>query len=1106
MVTITYKTKLQENKPYNSESTDQYLAFLNSNKGNIQSGELGVYLARKIRIDQQSLYFPFLDIDGDKNAPEDEQIKSAIGYLNLTLHCFRQLQVEEHFKVIATGNTGFRVISPILLNEHNYWAFVNFVKNEMPHIHDTGPTEDIDMPHQLFVYKGHPNHSRGRGAHRSSTVIDVSEIDPEALTPDLYKAQCSGMPDPEQVIGFMKMFFDKIVPVTDLSVLGALGDKIHQYKNLAAEIQVNPFNYLCSLKKAPNISIDAFSRMLNDKQIVHKIQNRGNGEAISFQNLPCPMCGKTSANARAHPPGFRLKCFNTNCPANDSAGMPSHEWAGIQAKEKSRFKPIVAQNTFTDREKAQDIIRKEIKNQEDLLLLITPGTGKTHVALETVIEMAPYNQILFSSFNRKLQEESYEKAKALCSDQQLHSWFHRLVAREEVCKKKDELRQETKLGYSPSEMLCKTCEYKNECLYFTQKQNIGNGVCFVTHHMLQYLGGICPSPDLIILDENVLSGFLMEESLTDADIKSLYKVCDVKYCKVLDDVIDLAQSLEKQIMRNSANPMTINGKALLRSNHKEDSIIGLLAKKNRTTESEIVQQINKTARHIEAIDVKTLHAKRVNRYAISWLRGLVSSDKYPFLQIGNNSSCSFNMKYIAPFEYRNTPVKILDATGDTKSARALLGKKFKEIKLDVHCNTRRIHIKKTTSRNVLKKTPDKYLKDLISTMLEEVTAEKVLVVTYKMIIEKTLAICKEIAPEKTFSPCHFHGPRGINSFSECDAALVLGLPYANITSTAQNACILLPGDKNDELRQHEPEINMMREVYQMVHRIRPVNKRYTEIIIAGTFWPTILPEPNKVIDQSASNKMELFINILEPWVKEFGFLNPDILFLANIYEKAKEKAAKNFRRKIFDILRAHLYFHDTQNKKALFQFSPLLPGEDLYKHLDLKLTNSIFKSDVERKEKLKFFFVIYNYYYKKELNISSQLISRLLEVYKNNKKSLEVTPMSNPSDKHWAELKKCFKERFPHFEWFKIKLPHARGNFVEGGRRRLPGVPAHRTRWQRGRLQRAPARAREPRAGAAVTAQGRRRSTLPTVGWAPRGQGSSQRGDDPRCATGRQTP
>ena len=171
-----------------------------------------------------------------------------------------------------------------------------------------------------------------------------------------------------------------------------------------------------------------------------------------------------------------------------------------------------------------------------------------------------------------------------------------------------------------------------------------------------------------------------------------------------------------------------------------------------------------------------------------------------------------------------------------------------------------------------------------------------MVITYMHHKKKVLDILKRIDPTRNFMGYHFMGPRGINSYQECDAVLVIGLPYPNLNSAAQDACILFPKAKDADKRMEWTEACMQWDLVQGIHRIRPVNKSSVDIILAANRWPSILPEPDIVIDRSQNaNWKEIAIQRLKPFVEEFGFLNQDIGFLANVYVKSKGNIAKQFQ-------------------------------------------------------------------------------------------------------------------------------------------------------------------------------------------------------------------
>jgi hypothetical protein len=198
-------------------------------------------------------------------------------------------------------------LSNVLLAEDSYRAFADFVKREMPQIIDLKPTLDLEMPHQLFVYKGHILHNQKDLVDRHSTVISTNAILNEEIGPAEYKELTLGRPDPDEIIPAIKHILE-FRPIADLNALGDFGKKLDEYKHLVKEITANTFNFAARRNKKDTISLEAMREMLLEKKIPCKIEKRGKSMAISFNGLPCPVCKKTSSNARAYPPHYYLRC------------------------------------------------------------------------------------------------------------------------------------------------------------------------------------------------------------------------------------------------------------------------------------------------------------------------------------------------------------------------------------------------------------------------------------------------------------------------------------------------------------------------------------------------------------------------------------------------------------------------------------------------------------------------------------------------------------------------------------------------------------------------------------------------------------------------------
>ena len=83
----------------------------------------------------------------------------------------------------------------------------------------------------------------------------------------------------------------------------------------------------------------------------------------------------------------------------------------------------------------------------------------------------------------------------------------------------------------------------------------------------------------------------------------------------------------------------------------------------------------------------------------------------------------------------------------------------------------------------------------------------------------------------------------------------------------------------------------------------------------------------------------------------------------------------------------------------------------------------------------KLILVIYILYYVNLLKNKNILPMRILELLRIEKLEKDISiskHLRSSNTQQWAELQNYFRDKYPHFEAFKIKLPHSRGNYVEG--------------------------------------------------------------------------
>ena len=1018
---LTYKEKLKSEAPFPVLPGDQYLELLKRNEGVIYQGTLGVYLARKVIVDDQELYQPYIDIDAVPGLEGHDKIASSIPFANLTLKTFESLGVADHFRFIATGGTGFRALSNLLLNRPAYFAFVDWMRDEMPHIHDLKPSKEINFPHQVFGYKGDVLHNDKALTDNHSTIIDKNMLSQGVFTVADYLEMTEGKPDPPEIISFVQWLLAGTV-ISDLSTLGGLGNRIAEYQRISNDFKVDPFSFIKLRKNNEPIGLHQIQQMLADKRILSKIESIKGKQAISFRGLPCPICGKTTANAWASPPYYQLKCFNSNCEAQKA--IPLYRWSGIkndaanyQTRKKGYDLSTPNENvTLTD---ARKLINTELTNSDNALIVMTPGVGKTHIAVDIISKMGEDKVIIYAALNTDLQNEAHCKIRELAG----HSnGFHLIQSRDLNCKKITELKNVTNRGFSPSEILCQSCDHReSDCEYYKQREGLGPGVYFITLHMLQYLEDKFPKPDLVILDENLKAGLLLVDSCTDIQLKSLLKVVKGTDANLIKQFLHIIQKMSVKVVENKGREMIVNGRKL--TDADETTIIDLLCKTTGRSEEEIYTTLLSLKETLDKLPRRQMFLQGVDMSAIAWIKGLCESSKdiLSYVHISKKGEVSYNTKRITPLGYKDSPVKILDATGDASAIEPLIKRKLMTVRADVEWSSNRIHIKKSLSRKELHYAKDADLEKLLTEMLSKTQAQKIMVITYKNHKDQVVRILKSIDSTRDFMGFHFFGPRGINRYQSCDAVLVIGLPYSNLDSAAQDACLLFPNKRDVEKRTDWAEANMNWELVQCIHRIRPIHKNSVDIILAASNWPTLLPQPNVVIDQSRNDSwQEKAIKQLKPFVEKFGFLNQDIGFLANVYIKPKESIVKRFQENLTKILEDST----SSNFELLSQLC--ISSFSLEENSNSIGVNGFNNKEHEKtlfNKKLKLIFSYIN-------NITQNLLARkqandllIFLVKKENKDKInEEIILSNVNQ--WTSLLINFKEENPNFETFNIKLPH----------------------------------------------------------------------------------
>lgn len=91
------KRSLWERAPYSTLIGTDYIDFLESNLSELYQGNIGIYLSREVQIENQKLYFPFIDIIDPfltkENNTECELITDSILRTKILIQSFSELSI-----------------------------------------------------------------------------------------------------------------------------------------------------------------------------------------------------------------------------------------------------------------------------------------------------------------------------------------------------------------------------------------------------------------------------------------------------------------------------------------------------------------------------------------------------------------------------------------------------------------------------------------------------------------------------------------------------------------------------------------------------------------------------------------------------------------------------------------------------------------------------------------------------------------------------------------------------------------------------------------------------------------------------------------------------
>ena len=331
-----------------------------------------------------------------------------------------------------------------------------------------------------------------------------------------------------------------------------------------------------------------------------------------------------------------------------------------------------------------------------------------------------------------------------------------------------------------------------------------------------------------------------------------------------------------------------------------------------------------------------LFRRGIDRKALLWLDAALHEEKMAWVRASESGVryCTVD-KFSLPDKAR---IIVLDATSSKKELKALFGRDFNLLNLNVGWEGIRIHIKHgmgKTKKAMLTEVQFKKHCKLIKKYIPP-DSKTWLLCTHKADEKRSLKWIQEAIPDVEWLSSHYFAGRGENKFEHVDGVYCFGLSIHNPDEYNEYAAFLFPDNPGQQIRWVEAQNTA--EIYQKAHRARFVRYPGKTLIIEGHHWPAIFGEPDKVIDLTRSG--DWFDEVKEKAFAAFdavGFFDRIVAALLGIGIKGDElkleKIRKGFEKIPEEALRVSLPLYKHIKRVGTPSSTVVLPKRDNYKDL-----------------------------------------------------------------------------------------------------------------------------------------------------------------------------
>ncbi len=900
-VKAKYKDHLCETAPNIKPTRLDHIIeiFKNTRNRDWESGSQNIYVdARLTDADsgKKAGLWPLLDIeDKDRHGDIEANIQAARSALDV----FVGMDMVDRIRVMLTGS-GFRFIFPFVVPQSYAPALIDFLK-EIDGV-DTSPLTGTMT--RLAGYRGHRNQN-DKGYPVKNVHIhclqNPFEIFDDSFTRARYESLVAGPESKKQTLEYLPSLF----PDAEMSeVWRTFLDPRREKLRMADAIISIP---TVRIKTANE---DAVLDYLTDTGIKYTKDNR---DDYTFYKLAkCPKCGKTG-KAWITAPAGRLKCYSGRCEAYiENGGLSPHQWIDGWEYPDTEPEPDPERETVSI-EQARQSIRDAVLSDDDCLITMTPGAGKTTTTLISLAPVLSSQRVIFASPTKAKAAETYLDALKYCPDAHIRliegrnpQNCIRFVACESVAKR----------GYSPLYIICMSCPSRKngECEYHNQFENMSKpGLYCMTHSAALYMkdeknqetGEITNKFDTTVIDETPDQYF--GEDQISLESLLIFKTGAGDAAAVIEKIQKAAERLREETAaagkdkkgilysrphENIKDAVSIFEAAGINEAEK-DSLLGhifqFLPCEGETESQYQIRMFNHPV--FKNYSLKTL----------KWFRILLSQiDGYALIE-ANSKRFKFTCQNKRRLQI-SSRIIILDGTGDKPSMDALFNKDFRLINGNVTLDGNkfvwvRIGCGKSSVKRMIESGGNKIEKRLRKSDEYIKTGDKILIITHKFAKESVLEWARKVWPDNQIDVIHFGGNRGLNEYKDHDVCILFGTMTMNPIAAYKRATLLFSdfAEQAKYIKHLSDSENI-----QSLHRDRPITGGKTIIIYknAGGWLPG-LPQPNVRLDLRRGNGRgknsadDRAFERLKAFYQTFGWVNKSAFHMLGICcEREKESAVQ----------------------------------------------------------------------------------------------------------------------------------------------------------------------------------------------------------------------